>query len=390
MKKKVAILFDGNILNLRGKVNAIINRIAYLQLIADYDIDVFVLQSYHAGLARILWGKTRHRHLTVFQNGNVIAKILWRVQFFTDYLLSFRLNRKPLLESIYLNHLYKKFERYDLILCHSFACGQVAMSIKKHLQTPYCITWHGSEIHNIPPKNDFQLKTTKEIIEMANCNFFVSQSLADFAMEHVTNKLRYEVLYNGINSSFCIYENEKRELLRKKYGVEKIKVISYVGNLKPIKNADMLPDIFNAIANKYKKPIKFWIIGDGELRSVIESKLSRMNIDCTLWGNISTNTIPEMLQCVDIQLLISKNEGFSLSVIEALACGAAVLASKAGGILEILEGEYVFDIDNSFIDKISDKAVALLNGEMYNLSMSVPRCEEIAEKENAIIKQILS
>jgi glycosyltransferase involved in cell wall biosynthesis len=57
--------------------------------------------------------------------------------------------------------------------------------------------------------------------------------------------------------------------------------------------------------------------------------------------------VDELLACADLFLLPSENESFGLAALEAMACGAPVVASNAGGIPEVVahgETGYLFDV----------------------------------------------
>ena len=52
--KKIAIIIDGDLSNRKGQINASLNRIKHLKKIANYQIDVFAIQSYENSLVRFL------------------------------------------------------------------------------------------------------------------------------------------------------------------------------------------------------------------------------------------------------------------------------------------------------------------------------------------------
>ena len=81
---------------------------------------------------------------------------------------------------------------------------------------------------------------------------------------------------------------------------------------------------------------ELWLIGDGpEMEAVkIIFKNSEFENDVTYWG-IQKQVAPILAQ-TDLLLLTSLYESFSLSALEAMACGVPVLAPKVGGIPEVV------------------------------------------------------
>ena len=198
-------------------------------------------------------------------------------------------------------------------------------------------------------------------------------------------------MYNGVSEDFYRYSDNKRIEIRKKYGVENKKVICFAGNVIAIKNPLVLPQIFKNIRDKYNKnEIAFWILGDGRLRPQLEKECNNNNLNCTFWGNIISDKMPEMLNCVDIQILPSKNEGLPLITIEALKCGANVVGSNVGGISEAIGKDNVFNLDSDFVGNISDRIIYMLENNFKQPLSGEFDWKITAKKEYSIYQGILS
>lgn len=382
---KLAIIFDGDIVNLKGKVNAIINRIRHLSEIADYRIDVYSIQFYDS----FLTCKVKHKPYSHHDSNQIILEgiqvnVIWIKSHFLDTLLTSKLYKAPIFRDYQLKRIAYLFTGYDAISAHSFICSDLALMIETKYHIPFYCTWHGSEIHSIPQKDRYKYKKTSEILLGARCNFFVSKALAETAKEFITPEFNYKVLYNGVNDSFVRYDDTTRKELRVKYGVEGGKVVSFVGNLIEVKNPQLLAPIFQQVANKYKGPVKFWIIGDGSMRSVVEKGMKEAKIDYVMWGNQPASLMPSLYQCVDVDILISKNEGLPLTLPEAIACGANAVGSKVGGIPEILTSENVIEHGPDFVERVSERIVALLEHPQCQSLDEVFSWENTARLENEI------
>ena len=81
------------------------------------------------------------------------------------------------------------------------------------------------------------------------------------------------------------------------------------------------------------------IIGDGSERKNLEKLTDELGLQekVKFLGEISNEKIPEYLLAADCFVLPSIKEGFGIAVLEAMAVGVPVIASRVGGILDIIE-----------------------------------------------------
>jgi len=86
------------------------------------------------------------------------------------------------------------------------------------------------------------------------------------------------------------------------------------------------------------------LVGDGPLRHALEKMVSRLNLDgkVRFWG--TRTDVAEILSQVQLFVLISKTEGFPISILEAMRAGLPIIASHVGGI-----PESVHDSINGFL-----------------------------------------
>lgn len=387
--KSLAIVFDGDINNLKGKVNAIINRIHYLSYVADYRIDVFSIQFYDSFLSCFFKKKRFVRHQSgVINVDGIQVKVVWLKSHFIDLLLTSKLRKKPYFREWQLKYSARFFSQYDAVSAHSFNCSDLANVVSRKYHIPYFCTWHGSEIHSIPTNYRFQYNRTAEIIKGAKCNFFVSNALVETAKNCIIPVFNYKVLYNGVSSSFVKYKDEERLKLREKYGVSERKVVSFVGNLIDVKNPLLLAPIFERIKKLYNGEVQFWVIGDGSMRDRVEKGLKDAGIDYKMWGNQPASLMPELYQCIDAVILISKNEGLPLTLPEAIACGANAVGAKVGGIPEVLTADYVFEHGSDFVEKVSDRVTGLLENPQSQTLGAVFSWENTAKIEDQIYRSV--
>ena len=103
------------------------------------------------------------------------------------------------------------------------------------------------------------------------------------------------------------------------------------------------------------------MVGDGKLRSSVEPALmSDETIDVKLWGNVPADEMPDVMNCIDVMVLPSLNEGLPLVCAEAVNCGANVVGADVGGIPEVIGREYVVPHGEEFIEAMAAKVIELL------------------------------
>jgi glycosyltransferase involved in cell wall biosynthesis len=105
-------------------------------------------------------------------------------------------------------------------------------------------------------------------------------------------------------------------------------VLGMVSSLTPEKNHKI---VFDVLANIRDPKVKLLIVGDGPQDAFLRTKVTEMNLQETVIFAGRQENIQEILSIVDIYLLPSVAEGSPMSLLEAMACGKAVVASRVGG-----------------------------------------------------------
>lgn len=111
--------------------------------------------------------------------------------------------------------------------------------------------------------------------------------------------------------------------------------IIWIGRLVPIKNLQML---LNALVNLKQSNLKLevTIVGDGELRSASEEFVAKQHLENVQFLGYR-HDIPGLLARHDLFVLTSLNEGFGRVLVEAMACGLVIVATRVGGVPEVIQ-----------------------------------------------------
>jgi glycosyltransferase involved in cell wall biosynthesis len=155
------------------------------------------------------------------------------------------------------------------------------------------------------------------------------------------NTTNLTTVYNGIDlSKFKLFNTNKKN--------DEVMILS-VGRFNEQKD---YPNLFRAIKilkdKNLLEKLKFYIAGDGELRSQLEKIIEDFGISKNIVLLGKRSDIPELLNQADYFVLSSKHEGLPTVVIEAMACETFVIATDCGGSAEILgETGILVPIENS-------------------------------------------
>lgn len=358
---KVAKILVGNPNNKKGLFNNFLERTKNLMQ-AEPNVDCYMIRIEYGFILKLLkrkFSKISYEEYSIVDG--VKFKNLWITMGFLDYFVVHRLYRKVVISPQALNKFAIIFKDYDLISCHGIEAIYLAKFIKQNFKIPYVATWHGSDINIMPFRSDQNKIEMKNLLEAASHNFFVSQKLMQTSNAISKNAIK-SVLYTGPSKIFYKYSSDEREILRYKYQLKTTYTIGFIGNLVEIKNVLILPLLFKAIQKKLNNEVSFVVVGDGDLSSELEQNFFEQKIEnLFMFGKQEPDEIPNIMNCLDILVLPSLNEGLPLVTLEAYMCGVHVVGSDRGGIPEVIGNENCFELDESFIDNVTNRILDLLN-----------------------------
>jgi len=135
-----------------------------------------------------------------------------------------------------------------------------------------------------------------------------------------------------------IFYKRNKKYYRDKYQIDyKSKVIIFSGRLAPLKNIELLLDVFK-ILYATDKSFLLLIAGDGPLRKVLENKAKRTQNILFLGVVDHDEKLPELLSLSDLFVFTSvKGEGMPLAVLEAVACDVPVISTEVGDVSKLLQ-----------------------------------------------------
>ena len=109
----------------------------------------------------------------------------------------------------------------------------------------------------------------------------------------------------------------------------------HVSNFRPVKRVDAVIDIFDRI--RQQVPARLLLVGDGPELALAYRKARELGITPLVHGVGAQEEVVPLLSISDVFLLPSAQESFGLAALEAMACEVPVVASRVGGMPEVIE-----------------------------------------------------
>jgi glycosyltransferase involved in cell wall biosynthesis len=176
----------------------------------------------------------------------------------------------------------------------------------------------------------------------------VSGKIKEILIKDGINPEKIVTVYSGIDLNR--FQEVKRNLkYKKEFDIKgRTTVFGNIAALVDHKDHETLIKAVSLLQNR--KKIKLLIVGEGELEEKLKLLVKDLKIDDRVIFTGFRNDIPELLKFFDVFILTSKEEGLGTSVLDAMASGLPVLATKGGGIPEMVsheKGGYLTEVKDS-------------------------------------------
>ncbi|TVR79218.1 MAG: glycosyltransferase family 1 protein [Chitinophagaceae bacterium] len=190
----------------------------------------------------------------------------------------------------------------------------------------------------------------------------VSDAISDILKPAIKEQNKLVTIHSGID--FKKFKNENSRTIRNQLGIsEDVKLVGNVAAIADHKDYFTFVDTANLILNEGLN-VHFVVIGDGPLREEIETYIHQKGLSekITLLG--FRKDVHKIIYELDYFLFTSKTEGLGTSVIDAMYAGVPVVATKAGGVPELITNRihgFLSNVKDS--DSLSENFIELFKDE---------------------------
>lgn len=225
---------------------------------------------------------------------------------------------------------------FDVIDAHYYyPDGVAAALLARWFGKPLAVTARGSDI-NLIGRHALPLRWMRWAAGVAAASIGVSQALVDRMRELGVVSPRQLVLRNGVDVDRFKPQGEAA-VRRGELGVQDGMLLVSVGNLVPLKGHDLVIDAV-ALLREQGLPVQLCIIGAGPLRAVLEARRDGLGLQAAVHflGALPQQDLSSWYAAADALVLASEREGWPNVLLESMACGTPVVATRVGGIPEIV------------------------------------------------------
>lgn len=232
---------------------------------------------------------------------------------------------------------------FEAVLCSwVYPDGCAISQVARNLRFPYAVIAQGSDVHSY-----LKIPARRKIIaaSMASAGVIITRSaeLGRLLGEAGVAQEKLQTVYNGIN--FSIFKPGDRAAAREVLGLPAAgKIILFVGNFLPVKNPLLLVSAHEEYCRRNPSgECSLLLVGGGPMETEIRAVAGRLTSGKRILfaGRLEPDSVARAMQAADLLCLPSENEGVPNVILESFATGLRVVASRVGGIPEVLNHDFL-------------------------------------------------
>jgi N-acetyl-alpha-D-glucosaminyl L-malate synthase BshA len=225
---------------------------------------------------------------------------------------------------------------------------------------PFVTTLHGTDITLVGADRSY-LPITRFAIEESDGVTSISKYLRDRTLSEFDIHNSIEVIPNFVNCDLYRRDPKAAEN-RRQFAYDNERLLVHLSNFRPVKRVQDVVEIFDRVQKKV--PSRLMMIGDGPDRSIAEWMAARKGIQERVLFLGKQDRVHEKLGLADLMLMPSELESFGLAALEAMACEVPTVATRVGGVPEVIEhGHSGFLADVGDVETMASYAIEALSDD---------------------------
>ena len=261
--------------------------------------------------------------------------------------------------------LAQQIERFkpDIVHTHTAKAGLLGRVAARRAKVPVVIhTFHGHVLHGYfsKPKEELFVRAERHLARSSTALIAVSTTVRDELLARgIGRPEQFHVIPLGFDLSPFLASAGQTGELHAELGIPRgAPIIAIVARLVPIKAHDVFLDVFEKVISKFPDAVAVFA-GDGERRSELEALARSKNISANTRFLGWRRDLARVYSDARVIVLTSRNEGSPVTLIEAMACARPVVATRAGGVAELVgDAGILCDVDD--VDALSRGVIQVL------------------------------
>lgn len=216
---------------------------------------------------------------------------------------------------------------------------------------------HGRDVFDLHGTNRRYNVLRKAARQVVQRYIAVSKDLEHWLIRTIgVPPVRVSQIYNGVDQDmFDARRGPRPDLAPTGFLGGDPVVVGTVGRLAEVKNQGALLRAVHQLLQQHldlEPRLRVIIVGDGPMASTLRQSISDLDLERHVWLAGDRHDIPQLLHCMDVFVLPSLGEGISNTVLEAMASGLPVIATRVGGNPELVQDRW-----NGRLVPVGDDAV---------------------------------
>ena len=269
--------------------------------------------------------------------------------------------------------------------------GMAAVLLGRWFQIPVIVSARGTDV-NVYPRYRLVRQQIRWTLARANAVIAVSSALKQALVDLGVGEDKIRVIPNGVDAQ--LFRPVPRDQALQSLGLaNKGPIIVSVGSLIPAKGHDLLIHAVRRLVSRHPG-LRLYILGDGPQKHRLKRQIRGLRLDeaVRLVGKRPNDELAHWFSAATVSCLLSAREGWPNVVTESLACGTPVVATRVGGIPEIIDSPDLGILVNRTVEEaaagLNDALDRQWDRDLISQEIRTRTWDDVAREVEEVIRSV--